>query len=337
MVDDPYAETAMYMRGFQVSKMLSVAAELLIADRLRDRPRPVAEIAAESGAHPEMLLRLCKALASFGIFAVDQENNLLQTPRSACLRTDATPTLHYAALFWGMPSTWSSWGNLGETVRTGRPAFEATYGMPNFEYLKTNPQEGSIFDDFMRHSPDDRHAAVAATYDFSGAQVVVDVGGGNGGLLKAILDVHVGVRGILFDQSGVVAGAARILNQHAGRCEIVGGNFFADALPAGDIHIMSQILHDWSDERCLEILVNCRRAMTTDGRLLIIERVLDDSPLANLPMNYLSDMQMMVLFPGAKERTLAEFSELFRRAGFMPPDLIATRSVFSILETRPSE
>ena len=152
---------------------------------------------ADSGAHPETLLRLCRALAAFGIFAVDDAGRVTQTHQSVCLRSDASPTLHYAALYWSLPSTWAAWSNLHHTIVTGEPAFEATFGMPNFEYLKANPEQGAVFDEFMRHSPDDRHAAVAAAYDFSGAGIVVDIEGGSGGLLRAILDAHTDVRGIL--------------------------------------------------------------------------------------------------------------------------------------------
>ena len=333
MTSDPFAEIALHIRGFQVSRMLHVAAELRLADLIGGGSRTVAELAAATGAKPDMLKRLCRALAAFGIFSVDEEDLVSQTPQSACLRSDAAPTLHYAARFWGMASTWATWGNLQHTIMSGEPAFEATFGMPNFEYLKAHPEESGIFDEFMRHSPDDRHAAVAAAYDFTGAGIVVDVGGGSGGLLRAILDAHTGVRGILADQAGVVAGAAGVLGPQAVRCEVTAADFFASVPGGGDIYAMAQVLHDWSDERCLDILGNCRLAMKPGARLLVIERVLEGPSDRSQPMNFLSDMTMMALFPGAKERTLAEFSELFRKSGFSGPKLIPTRSAFSIVET----
>jgi hypothetical protein len=333
MASEPFAEVALQLRGFQISQMLRVAAELRLADRVGDLSRTVAELAVESGANPDMLLRLCRALAAFGIFSVDDESRVSQTPQSACLRSDATPTLHYAARYWGLPSNWATWGNLHRTIMTGEPAFEATFGMPNFEYLKANPEQSEIFNEFMRHSPDDRHGAVAAAYDFSGAGVVVDVGGGNGGLLRAILDAHSDVRGILADRAGVVAGAAQTLGPQGSRCDIVAVDFFASVPEGGDIYTMAQILHDWSDESCLKILANCRAAMKPGARLLVIERVLESSSGRSLPMNFLSDMHMMALFPGAKERTPEEFGQLLRKSGLREPQIIPTRSAFSIVET----
>jgi O-methyltransferase domain/Dimerisation domain len=333
MTGDPFAEVALYVRGFQISRMLHVAAELRLADHVGDSSRTAVELAAASGAKPDMLLRLCRALAAFGIFSVDDEGLVSQTERSAWLRSDAVPSLHHAARYWGMASTWATWGNLHHTIMTGEPAFEAAFGVPNFEYLKTNPQESGIFDAFMLHSPDDRHAAVAAAYDFSGAGIVVDVGGGNGGLLRAILDSHIGVRGILADQAGVIAGAAEVLGAHASRCDIIAANFFVSVPKGGDIYAMAQIMHDWSDENCVKILANCHAAMEPGARLLVIDRVLEGPSGRNLPMNFLADMQMMVLFPGARERTREEFRDLFLRSGFRDPRIIPTKSPFSIIET----
>ena len=331
MGNEPFAEVALHMRGFQISQMVHVAAELRLADRVGDANRPIAELAAETGAHPQMLLRLCRALAAFGIFAVDDTGRLSQTPKSACLRSDATPTLHYAARYWGMANSWGAWGNFLHTIMTGEPAFEMTHGLPPFAYNNANPKTKQVFDEFMQHSPDDRHAAVAAAYDFAG--IVVDVGGGTGGLLRAILDAYAGVRGILADQPEVVAGAAQVLGPQADRCDVVATDFFASVPSGGDIYTMAQVLHDWNDESCLKILANCRAAMKPASRLLVIERPLEDLSGRILPMNFLADLHMMVLFPGAKERTPAEYASLFRDSGLREPRFLPTRSAFSIIET----
>jgi hypothetical protein len=333
MASDPFAEVALHLRGFQVSRMLHAAAGLRLADLVGDGSPAVDALAAECGAHPDMLLRLCRALAAFGIFSVDQDGRVSQTPQSACFRSGASPTLHYAARYWGMPSVWATWGDLQHTIMTGEPAFEKIFGMPMFAHLKTDPEQNEIFGDFMLHSPDDRHAAVAAAYTFSGAGIVVDVGGGNGGLLRAILDAHTGVTGILADQAGVVAGAAEVLGPQASRCKTAPCDFFTSVPEGGDVYTMSQILHDWNDGRCLEILANCRLAMKPGARLVVIERLLEGPSGRSLPMNFLADMHMMILFPGAKERTREEYSGLFRNSGFKEPQIIPTRSAFSLLET----
>ncbi|MEZ2131616.1 MULTISPECIES: methyltransferase [unclassified Sinorhizobium] len=328
-----FAEMATFVRSFQISRMISVAASLGIADRLAEAPQPADRLAQECGADPGMFLRLCRALAAFGIFTVDNEDNVAHSDHSRWLRTDAVPTLHYAARYWGMPSTWTTWGELEQAIRTGKAPFEEIFGRPYFDYLKMNPADAEIFESFMRHSPDDRHAAVVEAYDFSGKEVV-DVGGGNGALLAAILEANADAKGLLFDQQAVVASAGEVLGKHSDRCKIQSGDFF-DSLPAGgDIYTLSQILHDWSDEACLKILSNCKAAMSEAARLLVIERVLEVEPSRSLALNFLSDMHMMMMFPGAKERAPAEFSQLFRQAGFADPRIIPTRSVFCVLETR---
>jgi hypothetical protein len=330
---NPYLEVALQVRGHQVAQMIHVAAELAVADRVGNG-RPVAEIADEAGAHPEKLLRLLRALAALGIFAVDRQGRVTHTAKSMHLRSNAKPTLHYAARFFGTQGNWGAWGDLYHAITTGESAFEARYGTPHFEYLKTHPDEAERFDAYMRFSPDDRHAAVAAAYDFSGANLIVDIGGGTGGLLRAILDVHESPRGVLFDREGVVAGAAEVLGPQVARCSMVAGDFFSGPLPAGgDIYTLSQILHDWSDERCLAILANCRAAMKPGARLVVIERLLEDTPGSSDPANFLTDMQMMVIFPGAKERTVAEFAKLFVASGFRDPRVIPTRSAFNLIET----
>ena len=335
---DGFPDMAMLARAFQVSKMLQVAAAFELADRVTDGPRSATKLAQECGANPDMLLRLCRALAAFQIFAVDPSGNVSQTRRSAWLRRDAHPTLHHAARYWTMPSNWAAWGNLEEAIRTGNSAFQITFDLANFEYLKAHPDEAQLFDAFMQHSPDDRHAAVAEAYDFSGARLVVDVGGGNGALIAAILTANPDVHGLLFDQEMVVSGASQVLSSArlSERCRVVSGNFFESVPAGGDVYMLSQILHDWSDDGCQQILANCRSAMGSEARLLVIERVLDEEPGRTNPMNFLADMQMMVLFPGAKERTPAEFARLLGDAGFGQPRAIPTRSPFSVVEARPA-
>jgi hypothetical protein len=329
-----FTDTAMLVRAFQVARMLHVAATLGIADRVDGRPVPAAELAAACGADAAMLLRLCRALAAFGVFAVDEAGNVRQTERSSWLREAAEPTLHHAARYWGEASTWATWGNLEHTIRTGEPAFKAIFGMPPFEYLRSHPEKAALFDSFMQHSPDDRHNAVAEAYPFAG--LVVDVGGGNGALLAAVLAAHPQARGLLYDREAVVSRAGATLASHPGRCRVEAGDFF-EAVPAGgDLYTLSQILHDWSDARCLDILANCGRAIRPGGRLLVIERLLQDPSGHTDPMNYLADMHMMVLFPGARERTTTEFERMLGAGGFELLRVVPTRSPFHVLEARPA-
>lgn len=331
---DEFGEMALLIRSYQFSKMLEVVAAIGLTDRLDQVPRPAKELASECGADEGMLLRLCRALAAFGVFAVDAAGNISHTSKSRWLRSDANPTLYYAVRYWCMPSMWATWGNLELAIRTGRAPFEAVHGMPYFEFMKRHKTDDDLFNSFMQHSPEDQHAAVAEAYNFSDAHVVVDVGGGNGALLAAILSANPGLEGILFDQEGVVASAHEALGDLAERCKIWQGDFF-DTIPAGgDVYTLSRILHDWNDEQCHRVLVNIHAAIKPGGRLLVIDRILDDEGNLFNPMSFLSDMHMMALFPGAKERTLSEFSKLFNEAGFAEPKVIPTRSSLCIVETK---
>ncbi len=330
----PTMAMAGLLHGFQVARMIHVAAELGITDRIDDAPRPAEALALDCGAHPEMLLRLCRALAAFGVFTVDAEGRVGQSPLSATLRSDARPTLLHAARYWGSPSVWATWGQLEHTVRRGAPAFEACFGASYFAWLGSHPEEAERFDLFMRHSPDDQHRAVAAAYDFGDAATIVDVGGGDGALLAAVLTAFPAARGVLWDQAHVVAGAGAVLAAVRARCEIRSGDFFAEAPEGGDVYMLARILHDWSDARCGEILGACRRAMRPGARLLVIERLLGTGDAATDRMNHLSDMHMMALFPGARERTAAEYEALLAAAGFAGFQTIPTASAFHVMETR---
>lgn len=327
---NPLGDVAFLIRAYQVSRMVSVAAELGVADRIQDRPRPADELAAECGAHPAMLLRMLRALAAFGIFSVDASGAVHHTSRSRLLRRDAASTLHHAARYWTMPGNWAAWANLEHTIRSGEPAFEAAFGMANFEYLKQHPDEAELFNRFMQHSPDDRHHAVVEAYDFSRLTSMVDVGGGNGAFLAAVLAANPDLQGVLLDEENAVAQAPEVLGPLMVRCAIEPADFFVRIPEGHDAYVLSQILHDWNDGCCVQILANCRAAMRPDSRLLVIERVLTDDGNA---MNYLSDMDMMLLFKGAKERSMDEYGRLFLAAGLAPGRLIRTRSAFSIIET----
>ena len=323
------------VRGFQLAVLLREAADLGLADRVATGPRPVHEVAAEAGAHPGALLRLCRALAAFGIFALDAEAHLLNTPRSAWLRSVAHPTLHHAARYWTTAGNWAAWGAFGHALRPGGCPFEAVFGQPNFDYLRDHPEESALFDAFMRHSPDDRHAAVAERLDLAGARLAVDVGGGDGGLLAALLAANPSLQGLLYDRPHVVAGASAVLDAAgvAARCRIEVGDFFERVPAGGDVYLLSQVLHDWDDGRAALILQRCRAAMAPSACLAVVERVLPElgrEAEAGDPSDFLADMHMMAILTG-RERTAGEFDALFDAAGFAPRGVLTTRSPFRVV------
>jgi hypothetical protein len=225
---------------------------------------------------------------------------------------------------------WDTYRQLAETLRTGDPAFDKAFGMPFFDYLAAHPEMGARFDASMALMSMPENATLAAAYPFSGT--VVDVGGGRGGLLSAILLKHSDVRGVLFDQASVFLDAERLLvAEHLHRCRLCTGDFFASVPIDGDVYVLKRILHDWSDADAVRILRACGAALKGKARILVIDAVL--SP-GNAPdPNKMLDVGIMALTQG-RERTAQEFQRLFAAAGLkllriIPP---AGPSPMSIVE-----
>ena len=283
-------------RGYQLAQVLWVAAELGVADLLADGPRSSDALAARLGVHAGALGRVLRALAGCGVFAADEDGTFRLNRLAEPLRRDVPGSVREAIIGWCQPYVWRSWGGLLESVRTGEPAFARLHGMPLWEYLGQQPDLAANFDAALGSSV--RHAALVAAYDFSALTRLVDVGGGNGQLLAAILQAYPSLHGVLFDQPRVVPEATAVLAEAgvAARCEVVGGDFFA-AVPGGaDGYLLSAVLGDWDDARAGRILANCRRAMGADARLLISCPLIGDrveSALAKL-----SDVMHLVVTGG---------------------------------------
>jgi hypothetical protein len=329
--DDERAALDLLLRGFQVSRMLRLVADLGVADRISPEGGvAMGDLARACGVQPQPLMRVLQALAAFGIFAVAANGSVAHTARSRLLRTDRPNSLHHAARFWTAPGSWRAWERL-DVALTGGVPHEAAWGIARFEYLRAHPDEARIFDAMMANFPDNRHAAMAAAYDFSGARLIVDIGGGNGAMLRHILARFQGPRGLVFDLEDVVR-AIPPDGLLEGRIAVRAGSFF-DGVPAGaDVYLLIRVLHDWSDEDCLRILSGCRAAMAPETLLLIGELILDPDPARGWPTGYLHDMQMMAMFGSARERTEAEFRGLLAEAGFALRRAIPTGSPISILE-----
>jgi hypothetical protein len=260
--------------GHFVAQAIHVAAKLGIADLLRDGPLPVDELANATGSHAPTLQRLLRALASVGLFVEEPDGRVCLTPSAEYLRSDVRGSMRNWAMAFAGPAWWSSWGELLHSVQTGEPAFPKALGLPLWEYLDAHLEEQALFNATMSASDP---TAVVQAYDWSRFRLVVDVGGGQGTLLAAILSAHPSSRGILFDQPAVVATAGTILDGAgvADRCEAVGGDFFTSVPPGADAYVLKAIIHDWQDELAIAILRTCRSAMPATGRLLLVERVLE--------------------------------------------------------------
>jgi hypothetical protein len=328
------AELDLLLRGHQIARMLRLVADLNIADKIDpDAGISIDGLASTCGALAEPLLRILRALASVRVFRVTPDGMVSHTPMSLLLRTDATMSMHYAARVWTAPGSWNAWGMLDSALRNHVP-HQAAWKQGRFDYLRQHPEEGRAFDAFMAHFPEDRHAAIAAAYDFSGAGLIVDVGGGNGETLRQILSRFSAPRGLVYDRDDVVAAVPHeALLQ--GRITVEGGSFFDRVPQGGDIYLLIRVIHNWSDEDCLRILRICRAAMKPGSRLLVGEHILEADPTRGRPFDYLLDVQMMAMFGRARERSEADISGLFAGSGFELNHVIGTGSSVSIIEAMP--
>lgn len=324
--DDPEAARERLFRlvsGYRLTQALYVAAKLGIADRLVGGPKDAESLARELGAHPDRLFRVLRALASFGVFTLDSERRFGLTSMGDRLRSDVPGSLAAFATFSG-EEAYRAFGELLHTVMTGETAFDYVYGMGHFDYLAGHPEASATFHRTMAGSLGDLEDPLEGC-DLRDHHVLVDIGGGQGALLAAVLRRQPSLRGILFDLPDAVREAPAFLESCGvrDRCEIRTGSAFDSVPTGGDVYLMSRILHDWPDERALQLLRNCRRAIPDEGLLLLREGVLSEGPPP--PARAQLDLIMMAV-AGGRERTEAEWRELLHRAGFVLQRVLPGRS-----------
>jgi hypothetical protein len=324
---------------YPTAQVIHVAAQLRLADLLAAGPRRIEEVADATGTHAPSLARLLRMLAALGVVAQEADGRVSLTPFGAPLRAGVPGSVRDHVLFRAGEWFWRSWGSLLHSIRTGQPAFDHVFGMSNFDYWERHSDAGAIHDAFFTAMAQSTTAPLVAAYDFARFGTVADIGGSQGPLLAAILAANPGVRGILFDLPHVVDGARPVLAA-AGvedRCTVVGGDFFTSAPPGADAYILKYIIHDWDDERAVAILRRCRAAIAPEATLLLIEQVLPErwEAGASAVPAARSDLVMLVLAPGGRERTESDFRRLLAESGFDLRRVIPTQSPFSILEGRP--
>jgi len=323
--------------GYMVSAALQVALKLEIADRLAAGPRAVSDLAREAGVGQDGLYRVLRALASVGIFAEQAETSgdgsrvfALNLP--ARMMCKGPGSMYDMGLFITSPTHFRVYAELLHSVQTGRPAVEKVTGMPVFEYFAGQPEFSERFNNAMTAFSAVVIPAVLQAYDFSGIDVLVDVAGGHGQVLTSVLQKYPAMRGVLFDLDHVIAGAEPLLKASGvgDRVRTEAGDFFK-AVPRGDAYIMKHIIHDWDDAEALTILRNIRTQLNDQpqGRVILVESVL---PQDNSPnFGKLIDLEMMVM-PGGRERTAAEFTSLFARAGFSQMRVVPTEAPLWVVE-----
>ena len=329
-----YADLLNLVNGYQVSQAIYAAASLGIADHLRDTARGVVELASLTTCHPGALYRLLRALAAVGVFHEDENQKFSLTEMGECFRSDSVTPMSGWAAYIGRPYHWQSWGHLLHSVRTGDVAFQDLYGQSVWDFRAVDPEESAIFDRAMTTNSRNTLQAVVDAYDFSQFRHVADIGGGQGHLLAGILSAHPQLRGTLFDQPHVVAPAKEVLARHglSERCTIVPGSFFETAPAGADAYLLKSIVHDWDDDEAIAILKVCRRAMSADAKLLLIERIIGRPNESS--MNKFSDLNMLVML-GGRERTSQQYSDLCQAAGFRLRRVVQAGMYFGIIEAEP--
>ena len=321
--------------GFRVTQTIYTGVELGIPDLLAEGERTADDLAEARGADAPTLYRLLLALASLGILHEAGGKRFSLTELGQPLRKDVPGSLQGWVRLQGREYLWRSWGNLANAVREGENSFRMVHGTDIWKWRADHADESAIFDAAMRSMTIGVNTAILDAYDFGRFGTIVDVAGGNGTLLAAVLAAHPKTQGILFDQEHVVSGAEPILGA-AGvldRCEIVAGSFF-DSVPEGaDAYVLKWIIHDWEDAESVAILRTCRAAMGSDAVVLVIERDLGE-PNENAVAK-LADLNMLVM-PGGRERTLDEYATLFSAADLRLVAAHPTTTGYLVIEAGPA-
>lgn len=317
----------------RITASIYAAARLGVADRLAEAPRTVAELATMVGAHQNSLGRLLAALVTLGICTQDNAKRFQLTAIGMHLSGGADKSLKAWAVFEGK-MLWPSWNGLSESIRTGKTRGELAGPGDHFEQIARNPAFVEVFNGAMADltrlvTPD-----ILSACQFAGVSRLMDVGGGVGGLLAAILAAHPSMRGIIFDLPHCAKGATRQIRESGigNRCEFISGDFFKDIPTGADAIILKSIIHDWEDKRSVAIFSNCRRALPSAGKLFLVERLMAEVPeaIAEHRAVALSDLNML-RNPGGAERTVRGYCAILQQAG-LEVVRVSPAGIFGVIE-----
>ncbi len=325
---NPFNTIAQLAGGYCVARCLHTVASLGLADYLNDTSRSAAELAVAIRVHPQALERILRLLSAHGVF--EAEGNLYKhSPASRLLRSDHPQSMRAFARMFGLPVFWRIYENLEYSLQTNSPAAERVIPEGFWSYFAAHPKENQVFNAAMASKAFGQVAGVMAAYDFSGFEVVGDIGGGRGHLLKAVLEAVPQAKGILFDLPNVVAEAASLASD---RFVLQAGDFFKDPIPICDVYLIMEIIHDWSDEHALRILQAIRQKAPAHAKLLLIEQLIPEDTGPH--WSKMLDIHMMTLL-GGRQRSLSEYTDLLVQADFRLEREIPTFADISILEAIP--
>lgn len=336
MDDQPSAEAIRLFHGFRGFQLVVAACRLELPDLVAAGHSDADELAALTDTHPGALRRVLRGLVTWGFFTQDAGGRYAATPVSDTFRSDRSGLRNMTLMI--SEEGYRVWGDLVYTLKTGEPAFEHVYGVSRWQQMANDPEAAALFNAGMIETTTRVARDFIAHYDFTGIQTVVDVAGGNGALLSAILEAHPAMHGILFDVPAGLRGAGERMKAAGleGRVTLVEGSFFDSVPPAGDLYLLKSIVHDWDDDRAAAILATCRKAMSPSARLVLIERHLPDETqsLADALAPVMSDLHMMVAL-GGRERTTAEYAALLLGAGLLMARQVPMDSDFYGIEAVP--
>jgi hypothetical protein len=322
--------------GRWISQAISAAADLGIADVLPADGMTPDAIASKIGAHGLSVRRLLRALASNGVFEEDAQGRFRNTPLSEILKNHVPGSIRGMAHHVGSKVATAAWADLATSIRTGEPAFRRVHGKGFFDHLQSNPEDAAAFDDAMHGVSATEIPAILDAYDFSECGAIVDVGGGDGTLLCAVLAKYPKLRGAVYDLEHVVARTKERVHDlpEGARITTAAGSFLDSVPKGGDTYLLKHIIHDWDDARCLQILRNIRAAIAAQGRVLIVERPISSGNEPSFAK--ILDLEMLALAEGGLERTEKEYAALYEATGFKLARVVRTPAETCVIEGRPA-
>ncbi|HLO22676.1 MAG TPA: methyltransferase [Methyloceanibacter sp.] len=321
--------------GKQLTYSLSGVARLGVADHMDKTARPIEELATKVGAHAPSLYRVMRLLASLGVFKEGPARYFALTPVGELLKTDAPTSLRSMAMMFGEEFSTRAYAHITDCLRTGGDGVSEAYGKDIWQVLAEHPAQCEVFQNAMTSNSSGSVPAIVEAYDFGGIKRIADVGGGHGLLLGSILRAYPAMQGVLFDRPEVVGSLpGNAFAGLEGRVAVEGGSFFERVPDGCDAYIMKHIIHDWDDEHCRTILGLMRKKLPRNGRVLVCEMVVTDDP-GPTPAKML-DIEMLVMTVGGKERTEAEFAELFASSGLRLNRIVPTARPVAVIEAVPA-